>query len=193
MKKTLEQLIQTRRSIFPSQYTNGVIPQSDLLKILESARWAPNHRKTEPWRYKVLQGNALTDLGNFMVEQFILSTDKAVPLKLKKLQEKLEVTTAMILIFKSRDVKESIPEWEEIAAVSMSVQNMWLTTHNLGYGCYWSSPKSFADMSKFSKITVEDREEFLGFLYIGTYDKNAVTNSLLPDRKSIEEFTQFVE
>ena len=106
MKKTLEQLIQTRRSIFPSQYTNGVIPQSDLLKILESARWAPNHRKTEPWRYKVLQGNALTDLGNFMVEQFILSTDKAVPLKLKKLQEKLEVTTAMILIFKSRDVKE---------------------------------------------------------------------------------------
>lgn len=193
MKKTLEKLIQTRRSIFPSQYTNGVIPQSDLLKILESARWAPNHRKTEPWSYKVLQGTALTDLGNFMVEQFSLSTDKAVPLKLKKLQEKLEVTTVMILIFKSRDVKESIPEWEEIAAVSMSVQNMWLTTHNLGYGCYWSSPKSFADMSKFSKITVEDREEFLGFLYIGTYDKDAVTNSLLPDRKSIEEFTQFVE
>ncbi|MEO9953506.1 nitroreductase [Nonlabens sp.] len=193
MKKTLEQLIQTRRSIFPSQYTNGVIPQSDLLKILESARWAPNHRKTEPWRYKVLQGNALTDLGNFMVEQFILSTDKAVPLKLKKLQEKLEVTSAMILIFKSRDVKESIPEWEEIAAVSMSVQNMWLTTHNLGYGCYWSSPKSFADMSNFSKIMVDDREEFLGFFYIGTYDKDAVTTSLLPERKSIDEFTQFVE
>jgi len=193
MKKTLEQLIQTRRSIFPSQYTNGAIPQSDLLKILESARWAPNHRKTEPWRYKVLQGNALTDLGNFMVEQFILSTDKAVPLKLKKLQEKLEVTSAMILIFKSRDVKESIPEWEEIAAVSMSVQNMWLTTHNLGYGCYWSSPKSFADMSNFSKIMVDDREEFLGFFYIGTYDKDAVTTSLLPERKSIDEFTQFVE
>ncbi|WP_405369307.1 nitroreductase [Nonlabens sp. Asnod2-A12] len=193
MKKTLKQLIQTRRSIFPAQYTNGVIPQSDLLKILESARWAPNHRKTEPWRYKVLQGNALIDLGNFMVEQFSLSTDKAVPLKLKKLQEKLEVTSAMILIFKSRDVRESIPEWEEIAAVSMSVQNMWLTTHDLGYGCYWSSPKPFADMSKFSKITVDDREEFLGFFYIGTYDNDAVGSLGVPERKSIEEFTQFVQ
>ncbi|WP_298950498.1 nitroreductase [uncultured Nonlabens sp.] len=193
MKKTLENIIKSRRSIFPSQYTNGVIPKTDLLKILESARWAPNHRKTEPWRYKVLQGNALTDLGEFIVEQFSLSTDKAVPLKLKKLQEKLEVTTAMILIFKYRDKKESIPEWEEIAAVSMSVQNMWLTTHNLGYGCYWSSPKPFVDMSEFKKITVEDREEFLGFFYIGTYNPEEVASSILTERKSIDQFTQFVD
>ena len=26
-----------------------------------------------------------------------------------------------------RDLKESVPEWEEIAATAMAVQNMWLT------------------------------------------------------------------
>ncbi|WP_292891935.1 nitroreductase [Nonlabens sp.] len=189
MKKNLEHLIQTRRSVFPSQYTGGEIPQDDILKILESARWAPNHKKTEPWRYKVLQGNALTDLGIFMGEQFVKSTGKPLSIKLKKLQEKLAVTSAMLLIFKHRDEKESIPEWEEIAAVSMSVQNMWLTTHDMGYGCYWSSPKDFVNMSEFQHISVGDREEFLGFFYLGTYDNEATV--ILPERKNIADFTEF--
>jgi nitroreductase len=190
MKKTLEYLIQTRRSIFPSQYTGGAIPTTDLLKILESARWAPNHRKTEPWRYKVLQGNAIKDLGVFMCDQFVESTGKPVSIKLKKLQEKLEASSAMILIFKHRDQKESVPEWEETAAVSMSVQNMWLTTHDLNYGCYWSSPKAFADMSKFKRIQVAKQEEFLGFFYLGTYDSEMVVD--LPERRKVEDFTEFV-
>lgn len=190
MKKTLEQLIQTRRSVFPAQYTGGNIPNEDLLKILESARWAPNHRKTEPWRYKVLQGDAIKQLGVFMCDQFVQQAGKPVSIKLRKLQDKLAMTSAMILIFKSRDEKESIPEWEEIAAVSMSVQNMWLTTHDLGHGCYWSSPKAFADMTKFASIEVAEGEDFLGFFYIGTYDHSAEV--ALPERKAIEEFVQFV-
>jgi nitroreductase len=189
MKKSLEQLIQTRRSVFPSQYTGGEIPRHDVLKILESARWAPNHKKTEPWRYKVLQGNALIDLGAFIGDQFVKSTGKPLSIKLKKLQEKLAVTSAMLLVFKERDENESIPEWEEVAAVSMSVQNMWLTTHNLGYGCYWSSPKDFVNMSDFQHISVGEREEFLGFFYIGTYDNQAVVT--LPERKNIADFTEF--
>ena len=191
MNKSLEHLIQSRRSIFPAQYTSGEIPDQDLRNILDSARWAPNHRKTEPWRYKVLQGQAITDLGNFMCEQFVHNTGKPISFKLNKLKEKLAKTSVMILIFKHRDEKESIPEWEETAAVSMSVQNMWLTVHNLGYGCYWSSPKSFADMSKFDKINVGEREEFLGFFYLGTMDKSL--ESELPERKPIEEFVQFIK
>ena len=34
-----------------------------------------------------------------------------------------------------------VPEWEEIAAVSMAVQNMYLTCTANNIGCYWSSPK----------------------------------------------------
>ncbi|AGC77693.1 nitroreductase [Nonlabens dokdonensis] len=191
MNKSLEQLIQSRRSIFPAQYTGGEIPHTDLLEILESARWAPNHKKTEPWRYKVLEGQAITDLGNFMCEQFVKNTGKPLSFKLKKLKEKLAKTSVMILIFKYRDEKESIPEWEETAAVSMSVQNMWLTTHQLGYGCYWSSPKAFANMSQFKNIRVDGREEFLGFFYLGTYEKEQEIE--LPQRKTIEEFVQFVK
>jgi hypothetical protein len=46
-------------------------------------------------------------------------------------------------------------------------------------------------MSEFQHITVGEREEFLGFFYIGTYDNQAV--AVLPERKNINEFTEFAE
>ncbi|WP_124980595.1 nitroreductase family protein [Nonlabens xiamenensis] len=171
MINDLLQLIQTRRSVFPAQYTQGEISSSDLHKILESARWAPNHRKTEPWRYKVLQGEALTSLGDFMEEQFMASTGKPTSYKIKKLKTNLEASSAVCLIFMHRDEQEAVPEWEEVAATAMSVQNMWLTCHALGHGCYWSSPKSYADMSQYDRISVDDRERFLGFFFLGTFDE----------------------
>jgi len=184
----LEKTIQTRRSVFPAQYTGDELPHKDLLKIINAARWAPNHRKTEPWRYKVITGSALTRLGEFMGTAYS-QVEGHKKFKLKKLQENPVKSSAVILIFLHRDEEKTVPEWEEIAAVSMSVQNMWLTTHDLGYGCYWSSPKTFANMQDFEGITMDNQERFLGFLYIGTYDKEAQE---LPERKSIDEIAQFV-
>ncbi|WP_438963003.1 nitroreductase family protein [Nonlabens sp.] len=184
----LKKLIKTRRSVFPAQYTQGDIPEHDLLEVLESGRWAPNHRKTEPWRYKVLTGAALDRLGDFMATAYS-KVDGHKKFKLKKLRENPSKSSAVILIFMHRDEKESVPEWEEIAAVAMSVQNMWLTTHNLGYGCYWSSPKPFANMSDFKGLKIEDNERFLGFFYMGTY---TMESQDLPERKSIEEMVQFL-
>ena len=34
---------------------------------------------------------------------------------------------------------KSLPKMEEVAAVSMAVQNMWLTATAHGVGCYWST------------------------------------------------------
>jgi len=51
-------LIKKRRSIFPAQYTDREIAKSDIEKILEAANWAPTHKKTEPWRFRVFRGNA---------------------------------------------------------------------------------------------------------------------------------------
>lgn len=184
----LSEIIKTRRSVFPAQYTQGTIPKQDLISILESARWAPNHRKTQPWRYKVLQGEALDQLGEFLASRYE-KTDGFKKFKLKKLRENPSKASAIILIFMSRCEKESVPEWEEIAATSMSVQNMWLTSHNLGYGAYWSSPKPFAPMTDFNAIEVCERERFLGFFYLGTCKKE---DQELPERMTVEEFTQFV-
>ncbi|EAS19268.1 putative nitroreductase [Flavobacteria bacterium BBFL7] len=184
----LDQIIKTRRSVFPAQYTGEIIPREDILKILDSARWAPNHRKTEPWRYQILTGKALESLGNFMATSY-LKVEGHKKFKLKKLQENPTKASAVILIFMHRDKEESVPEWEEIAAVSMSVQNMWLTSHDMRYGAYWSSPKPFADIKDLEGIQVADNEQFLGFFYLGTYPYE---EQELPQRKPVEEIATFI-
>ena len=53
-----------------------------------------------------------------------------------------------------RDEKKSIPEWEEIASVSMAVQNIWYrVTHEIG--CYWSSPKYANELSEFLNLGIK--------------------------------------
>ncbi|KQC33428.1 nitroreductase [Nonlabens sp. YIK11] len=188
--KTLLETLQQRRSRFPAEYTGEPIAEEHLNEILEAARWAPNHKKTQPWKYKVVRGAGLQKLSVFMGEQFEKSTGKSGSMKTKKMAEKMQQSSTIILIFLHRDKKESIPEWEEVAAVSMSVQNMWLMTHQLGYGAYWSSPKSFANMNEFEAIETSPNDQFLGFFYMGTV-ANQPTD--LPKRKSIEEFTEFID
>ncbi len=188
MKNALTESIQQRRSVFPAQYTGEPIVEADLLTILEAARWAPNHAKTQPWRFKVLQGDALGALGDFMADTYLQTAD-AKEFTAGKLRHTPRAASAIILLFMHRDEKERIPEWEEIAAVAMAVQNMWLTAHDLGYGAYWSSPKSFLDMRDFNRIEVGERERFLGFFYLGSHHP---VEQALPERLSVEAFTQFV-
>jgi nitroreductase len=191
MNNSIFKAIKNRKSIFPASYTQQEIKQEDLYSILDSARWAPTHKKTEPWRYKVIRGTALEELGVFMESQFQESTGKASTIKIRKLAEKMSQASVVILIFMHRDEKESIPEWEEIAAVSMSVQNMWIAASELGYGAYWSSPKSFADLSKFDRIHCDANDRFLGFLYLGTMEAGTVVDHRV--RKGVNDFTEFVD
>ena len=48
---------------------------------------------------------------------------------------------------------QRIPEWEEIAATAMAVQNMWLTCTEMGIGSYWSSPRLIKFMNEFTDMS----------------------------------------
>ena len=62
----------------------------------------------------------------------------------------------------------SIPEWEEIASVSMAVQNMWLMSTELNIGSYWSSSKLINYVHELIKL--KKGEKCLGIYYMGYYD-----------------------
>jgi nitroreductase len=45
-----------------------------------------------------------------------------------------------------------VPEWEEIAATAMAVQNMYLTCTANNVGCYWSSPGMINYLGEFLNL-----------------------------------------
>ena len=58
-----------------------------------------------------------------------------------------------------------LPEWEEIAATSMAVQNMYLTCTANQIGCYWSSHTVINHLGEF--LNLEENQRCLGLFYLG--------------------------
>ncbi|MET6989747.1 nitroreductase family protein [Sediminicola arcticus] len=164
----LKEIIKNRRSVMPVQYNTKPISKEQINQLLEAANWAPTHKKTEPWRFKVLHGVSQEKLGSFLAEKYKETEVKFSAFKYNKLQENPKKAGAIIAICMQRDPKESIPEWEEVAAVAMAVQNMWLTATDMGLGSYWSSPGLIKFMNEFFEL--ESGETCLGFFYLGNFD-----------------------
>ncbi|MEO0571189.1 MAG: nitroreductase [Bacteroidota bacterium] len=180
-------IIKKRRSVFPAQYNTQPVSKETIEMILESANWAPNHKKTEPWRFKVLMGDSKSRLGEFLASKYEEVDPNPKQIKIRKLKENPVKAGAIIAICMQRDPKESLPEWEELAATAMAVQNMWLCCTEMNLGCYWSSPGLIKYMDAF--FNLNEGEKCLGFFYLGYYDE------VLSDgvRQPIREKVQWME
>ncbi|MBD6955946.1 MAG: nitroreductase family protein, partial [Thermoplasmatales archaeon] len=61
-----QELVRTRRSV--RRFRKGTIPETKVLSILDSARWAPSYRNSQPWNLLVVYGS--DDL-NFLSEIYL--------------------------------------------------------------------------------------------------------------------------
>ena len=186
----INNIIQNRRSVFPSQYNDSDVSNEIIQDLLNNANMAPTHKLTQPWRFKVLQKKAKNKLGDFLSELYFTSTDPKSFSKYKqnKIKEKCLLSSAIIVICMQRDLNSSVPEWEEIASTSMAVQNMWLTCTANNVGCYWSSPKSIEKIGNFINLSIGER--CLGFMYLGNYNSIENTTS---KRDSINSKVEWID
>lgn len=168
----ISQLIQQRRMMSPPMFTGEMIDRKKIEQLLENANWAPSHRKTEPWRFHVVAGEKLSALGDHFQQIYKESTAEADfdERKFDKLKTKVEQSSHLIIIGMQRDPKESVPEWEEVAAVASAVQNLWLSATAAGLAGYWSSPNLMMEyIGKF--VPLSEGEKCLGFFYLGVPKK----------------------
>lgn len=167
----INDLIKKRRAIFPKTYNDKPIPKELIEQILENANWAPTHKFTEPWRFKVFYGEeSLAALGDYMADKYekTMPADKFSEAKYNKLSQNPRRSGCVIALCMQRDSEERVPEWEEIAAVACAVQNMWLTCTANNLGCYWSSAKMMQTATDF--LNLQEGERCLGLFYMGYHD-----------------------
>ena len=170
----INDIIKTRRAIYPSQYEKGEVKKSFIKLLLENANTAPSHRLTQPWFFKVYQNESKLELAKSMVNHYkLLGNPKNFSIKEKKITEKCFQSNCIIAIFMNRDHAESIPEWEEVASTAMAVQNMWLTCVEKNIGCYWSTPSYIQNMDDYFKL--KQNQKCLGFFYMGKFNHSEKT------------------
>ncbi|NML55955.1 nitroreductase family protein [Chryseobacterium cheonjiense] len=161
----LKEIIAQRRSIFPKDYTDTEISQEILDEILHSATLAPNHKRTKPWRFKVFRGEEKAKLALEMQAIYKATQPEQLFLEKKYNDIGFKINKADSVVSIVVNFSGMVPEWEEIAAVSMAVQNMYLTCTANQIGCYWSSPK-LVDHLK-NSLSIEENQKCLGLFYLG--------------------------
>ncbi len=165
---TISQIIRNRRSVFPNLFTGTNIDRQIIELLLEDANWAPTHRRTEPWRFIVFhRESARRRLGAYLGNWYRENTpaEQFSEMKWRKNREKPLQSACVIAICMQRDPEERVPEWEEIAAVSCAVQNLWLSASAQGLGGYWSSPRAMLEADDF--LALEPGQRCLGIFYLG--------------------------
>ena len=164
----LKHIIEERRSIFPKDYSDKEIPQHIIDEILSNAVLAPNHKRTKPWRFKVFKGEEKAKLALEMQSIYKSTQPETLFLEKKYNDIGFKINKADTVVSIVVNFSGMVPEWEEIAAVSMAVQNMYLTCTANGVGCYWSSPKIVENLK--DSLTIEENQKCLGLFYMGKVD-----------------------
>lgn len=161
----LKEIIEQRRSVFPKDYTDAEIPQEVLEEILNAATLAPNHKRTKPWRFKIFKGEEKAQLASEMQAIYKAATPEPLFLEKKYNDIGFKINKANVVVSIVVNFSGMVPEWEEIAATSMAVQNMYLTCTANNIGCYWSSPKIVDELK--NSLTIEENQKCLGLFYMG--------------------------
>ena len=183
LDNNISKIIRQRKSIFPSHFNNKKISKKIILELLINANTAPSHKLTQPWFFKIFSENSKFKLAEEIHKTQCNNNEEA----LQRLKQKFDNSSHIICICMRRHEKKIIPEWEEIAATAMAVQNIWISCVNSNIGGYWSTPKGIDKLSTFLKL--KKNEKCLGLFYLGIYDCPQTRN--IPRKNIIDETEWF--
>jgi nitroreductase len=182
-------LIRSRRSLKPPFFNGQVIDDGIIREMIEAATWAPTHGLTQPWRFKVYTGAALSTLATTLSATYVnIAQEKATEEIQKRLSTMPNLSSHVIVISYAYNPESNIPEWEELAATSAAVQNLHLmaTAHNV-VGV-WTSP-GFLSSPKFNEaLDIASNQKVVGIFYLGYTDKELPPSK----RKAIDEVMTWV-
>jgi nitroreductase len=154
-------------------------------RAIESAIHAPNHKRTEPWRFHLLGPHTIRRVCE--LNAAIVAEKKGEKAGQRKLERWLQMPGWVVVTCKSNfDEKEmesmDIPSGlarEDYAACCCAVQNLCLSLHNAGLGTKWNTGTVNFDR-RFHEILGFDQGEYsVGTIWFGTPANNVDT----PPRK----------
>jgi nitroreductase len=120
------------------------VPRELLHDLCELAQWAPNHKRTWPWRFAIAEGDARARLGNVIADAMQAHGDP--PEKVDKARSKY-LRTPVTLVVGSGPGDSALRTAENRDAVAAGIQILLLGATAHGLASYWGScPKGANDV-----------------------------------------------
>jgi nitroreductase len=163
----LHELIRSRRSIGVVQEKE--LPETLIKELIEISTWAPSHKKTEPWKFRVFTGESRNKLGEELAR---LTKEQVVGLPVEEANQKIEKARkgplrAPAIIILAASPSGKVPEIEEIVAAGCVLQNLLLAATDKGLAtiCRTGDTSHNPELKKY--LQLEEKDKVIGLVYIG--------------------------
>ena len=170
----LEDLIRSRRT--HKAYGPDPVPRETLLELFELARWAPNHRVTNPWRFRVIGPQALAALK--------VVSEQVTPGSASKLDR-----APTLIAVSAKQTGDAEQDHEDVLATGVAAYIVLLGAHARGLAGYWRTVPALERPEGRAAASIPDDEAVVGLLYLGTPRQE----QRVPERAPVEEIAHFLD
>ena len=167
-QETLELLLR-RRSAKPAMLGEpGPTPQQ-LETILTVAARVPDHKKLEPWRFILFEGDARALFGRVLLKA-CLAEDKNTPSAARLETERTRFLRAptVVAVISRVTPNPAAPEWEQVLSCGAACLNMCLAANALGFASCWITEWYSYSPAVRAALKLAANERMAGFVYLGT-------------------------
>lgn len=139
-------------------------PREVLLRAIELARWAPNHRLTEPWRFYLLGPDTATAIIRLNTEAVARKHGET---KAREKQARWEAIPGWMVVT-CENTDDSVQAQEDYGACCCAIQNLMLALWSEGIGVKWSTGAVTRDPAFYDLVWVDPaRERVVAMLWYG--------------------------
>ena len=177
-------LIHSRQHVSPKRLIAPGPNPSQRLEILNAASAAPDHGKVTPWHFYEVSQKSRNLLGDLFADALIARDPSATSTQIDEAKQKAFRGPLLLLVTaRLNNELDNIPKQEKLISAGCAIQNVLLMATALGFGSGLSSGKALYSQKMRELFLLEDKEEPLCFITIGTISVHK-PNKQRPDASS---------
>lgn len=161
-------ILNARRSVPSRQLGEPAPDDSALRSLIEAAIRVPDHGKLEPFRIRILRGDAKHEFGRKLAKMAVDANPDLSEAKREKEQRRYEHAPLVLVVSAKVDADSKVPELEQQLTAGCVAYNLLLGAQALGYGAQWLTGWAAYDRDVAKLLGMKKQEHVVGFIHIGT-------------------------
>ena len=161
----VENTIRARRT--HKQYGSEPVSEAVARELVDLARWASNHKLTNPWRFRLLGPETRARIDELVSEAEVIKLRRAP-------------TLLLVTAVKSSD---PVLAEEDVLAAAAATYAILLAATNRGLASYWRTPSCFREDSVRSLLGLAEDEVMVALVHLGA----PVTDPPPKERAPVED------
>jgi nitroreductase len=140
------------------------VPDELVDRLLRLAVWAPNHKRTFPWRFAVIEGDGRRRLGELVAAY---EARIGAPLERQEKAKHKYVRAPVVILVGATHHPDPIRRVEDRDAVAAGVQNLLLGATAAGLASHWATGTWMEDDAVKALADLEPDDELIALVYLG--------------------------